>query len=1151
MTVSGFALDIRPAMPSPLPVDWPGAIWVGEVDVADLPATGAAGGPDDARWATLTQAEEHPRARLLVRDGLRVRGFVTVPVEDSRLDLLEVAEAVAALPPGADCPEPAHHPRISVVICTRDRVDLLTVALESVLALDYADLEVVVVDNASRTRAVAEHVAGLGDPRVIVVEEPTPGLARARNTGVRHASGEIVAFTDDDVMVDSRWLRGIVVGFARAESVSCVSGLVPSGELRTPTQVWFDRRVTWADALQPTVFSTRRPPPDMPLFPFQVGAYGTGANFAVDRATLIALGGFDEALGVGTPTGGGEDIDLFSRVLLAGHTLVVEPSAVIWHRHRADEEALRVQARGYGLGLGAWMTKVLTGRGTAALALRRSVSATARLARLGRGAGLSAAGPENADSLEGALPRRLTSSLGRLELASAARGPVRYWAARRSGAQRTPLAPQPPAPSELGRPSPHLPWADPGPLRTALLGLLAVLAAGVGAWAHGRPGTGWSGPALVLFWLLGPGAAAVSRWRLTASSAVAVVPAIGIAALSGLSGAMAILGWWHPVGALRGALVLVAVVGSASVWSGRVALIGLRNHPIGLDRRARRGAGRSRPEVRALWSAYALGTVVWLGSLPTASRAAVGDYGLVAAAPGLAIALGLVVIGFVLALRADRPAAMAVGTLLAVVVSRVTVPLITEVPIYPWTYKHLGVADYVARHGGLAGDVDIYNQWPGLFTGTAWLTTTSGLDPLQLALWFAPAIHLLVVLGVYELARAYGMTARVAWCAAFVAELVNWVGQDYYAPQSIAYVLAIVILGLLLRSVDDRAAAWCSIPLFAALVISHQLTPVWVAGIACVLGVTGHVRPRWIGALFAVMAGTYIAGHQDVVASYGLFSGFAPWANLQSNIPTIGVPGREFTSAVDRIPPVLLWLLAAGCAVRALATGRRFWVPLVLGFSSFGLVAGQSYGGEAVFRVFLYSIPGCALLVAPAVVDLVARRRDQRRGRVRAGATAATLVLVGLSSLQGYLGTWSVAHVSPRAVAQATALYEVIPPPALIFTVSTGLPERPTADYVAYASVYAAFDRPLVPEHGMQGLTFTHPADLAVVEDVVGEQSLPTYLVIADPMKTYSVYYGLYQPGAIDRLVGQLDRSAHWQRLSPAQLPGVDEDIVIFRRSTP
>ena len=180
------------------------------------------------------------------------------------------------------------------------------------------------------------------------------------------------------------------------------------------------------------VYSLDDPPHDLPLFPFQIGAYGTGANFAVRRETIRRLGGFDEALGAGTRTRGGEDIDMFFRVLTAGYALANEPSSIIWHRHRSDTDALLVQARGYGLGLGAWLTKVAVNRQHRRLAfsvLRRRARAVAR-ASADYGA-ITKPPREFAEEM--------SSAVGRIEVFSVLGGPVALARERMRGRRATPL----------------------------------------------------------------------------------------------------------------------------------------------------------------------------------------------------------------------------------------------------------------------------------------------------------------------------------------------------------------------------------------------------------------------------------------------------------------------------------------------------------------------------------------------------------------------------------------------------------------------------------------------------------------------------------------------------------------------------------------
>ncbi|MBT2501653.1 glycosyltransferase family 2 protein [Curtobacterium sp. ISL-83] len=364
---------LRRPMASDAAPTWSGAVWVGGLDVRDVPA-------DADTVIGLDASDGHATARLLVRDGTAPLGFVDLPLQDGTFTAGALRRAISALPPAEHPPVPVRLPSTSVVLCTRDRADQLEGALRSLLALDHPDFEIVVVDNAPSDESTRDLVTTVfTDPRVRYVREPTPGLSTARNAGVRAARHEIVAFTDDDVVVDRGWLRAIASGFSRGADVDCVSGLVASGELRTPAQRYFDDRVTWSRNLVPRVYRLATPPADRPLFPFSVGDYGTGANFAMRRDALTRLGGFDEALGVGTVTGGGEDIDMFSRVVLAGSALVVEPAALVWHRHRADVRALRTQAAGYGTGLGAWLTKTALRPRTLGMALVRAPRAVRHL----------------------------------------------------------------------------------------------------------------------------------------------------------------------------------------------------------------------------------------------------------------------------------------------------------------------------------------------------------------------------------------------------------------------------------------------------------------------------------------------------------------------------------------------------------------------------------------------------------------------------------------------------------------------------------------------------------------------------------------------------------------------------------------------------
>lgn len=121
---------------------------------------------------------------------------------------------------------------VSVLVCTRERPRDLERCLESLVALDPPAHEIIVVDNCPATGATRELCARFP---VEYVLEPQPGQSRARNRGLVHATGELVAFTDDDCVVDPGWLSGLAREYAD-QRVMAVTGIVAPLELETPSQ---------------------------------------------------------------------------------------------------------------------------------------------------------------------------------------------------------------------------------------------------------------------------------------------------------------------------------------------------------------------------------------------------------------------------------------------------------------------------------------------------------------------------------------------------------------------------------------------------------------------------------------------------------------------------------------------------------------------------------------------------------------------------------------------------------------------------------------------------------------------------------------------------------------------------------------------------
>jgi GT2 family glycosyltransferase len=262
----------------------------------------------------------------------------------------------------------ARAPRCSVVVCTRDRPDDLRRCLTSLTSQDHPNFAVWVVDNAPASGITQQIVESFGhEMEIHYLVEPRPGLSRARNTALRaDLDGDILAWLDDDEVADPLWLAELARAFDGRPEVVAASGAVIAAELRTQAQVWFEQygghskgRGFTADWFSPLTWSRQHP-----LYPLP--PFGVGANMALRTEAVRRLGGFDEALGAGTPAQGAEDTKMFTDLLLAGGTVAYWPSAVTRHFHRRDLNGLRRQMRGYGAGLTAFYTaSVLTRPSTA------------------------------------------------------------------------------------------------------------------------------------------------------------------------------------------------------------------------------------------------------------------------------------------------------------------------------------------------------------------------------------------------------------------------------------------------------------------------------------------------------------------------------------------------------------------------------------------------------------------------------------------------------------------------------------------------------------------------------------------------------------------------------------------------------------------
>ena len=382
----------------------------------------------------ITGLDAYRCVRVLVRLHGAPVAMVDVPVRDGTCTAVDLEAAVRAAlagrrahddrpertdraeTPGAGsrstAPAGATLPPLTVAVCTRDRPDDLADCLDALLRLDYPDLEILVVDNAPATQATADVCAARAGVRRVV--EPRPGLDWARNRAVLEASGDIIAFTDDDARADPDWARNIVAPFVADPHVMAVAGLIVPLELETPAQILFEEYGGLSGGFAPI---TLRPGADWGVrgvWHYALMApHGSGANMAFRRSVFASTGWFDPALDVGTPTNGGGDTEMLFRVMAHGHALAYEPRAIVRHRHRRDLAGLRRQVAGWGSGLFAFLMRSMTARPAASwvlglVGMRSLAHQAVRLVR------------------PGGIPRSLILT----ELRGVAESPARYLLAR-------------------------------------------------------------------------------------------------------------------------------------------------------------------------------------------------------------------------------------------------------------------------------------------------------------------------------------------------------------------------------------------------------------------------------------------------------------------------------------------------------------------------------------------------------------------------------------------------------------------------------------------------------------------------------------------------------------------------------------------------
>ncbi|MGW7055045.1 lipopolysaccharide biosynthesis protein [Streptomyces sp. NPDC054887] len=538
-----------------------------------------------------------------------------------------------------------------------------------------------------------------------------------------------------------------------------------------------------------------------------------------------------------------------------------------------------------------------------------------------------------------------------------------------------------------------------------------------------------------------------------------------------------------------------------------------------------------------------------------------GGLGLVSVLPAATLAgAGLLALSFASLLWLDRPRTVLLTVaLLATVVSLHALPAVLESqPRFPTAWQHLGFLDYIDRTGTAVPDLDARWSWPGFFALAAFVAEACGASDLSPVIrWWPLTMQLLYLPPLFLLTRSMRASWRATWTGVWIFVLSGWVGQDYFSPQGFTYGMYLVFVALLLVWFREPRVLWSKrrpgeaevrpagrreravlllvlIGLFAATVPAHQLTPFVMLGVLAVLVVTGRSTLRGLPMLFGVLVAVWIGFFAEPYWSGHFDELFGGVGGVGSNV-TSSVSGRiEGGSSTHKL--VLYVRVAMAGGVMALAcwgwwrrrrAGYRERSLLVLAFVPFLGFGMQSYGGEMALRVFMFALPGAALLAGLAFFPRTGVTDGGRQaGRGRLAPPAA--LLAGLLLMGGFLvsrwGNESFERTREGEVAAMEFVYAHDDPSVRLLWMSDD-----TVNSVTPAMPWGARD--------MEKVTYLPtlaPVDPALVGGLVKalkDAGPNSYLMVNRSQSTYLRLDAGYAPTWEKRLTARLDRRPELEKV--------------------
>ncbi|QZT62303.1 glycosyltransferase [Mycolicibacterium austroafricanum] len=525
----------------------------------------------------------------------------------------------------------------------------------------------------------------------------------------------------------------------------------------------------------------------------------------------------------------------------------------------------------------------------------------------------------------------------------------------------------------------------------------------------------------------------------------------------------------------------------------------------------------------------------WLVSLPRIRLDLIGDYGLLPLLPfTFWVALAIVVVGCAVLILLGGTRNWLLGSYLVtlIVFLHATPSALYGTLRYSWAWKHVGVVDFFLRHDGIDGSIrelGVYQRWPGFFTMNATMAQGAGLSTvLDYAPWAPPVFNILFLGPLYLIYRTFSGDPRLVWTGLVVFVLGCWVGQDYFAPQPTAFFLMLTIIALCVRyrpplrrggSRDRWRDLWVGVAvvlMIGAIACTHQLTPLMAVFALAVLAICRY-RVKWL-----LLASFLIPLGWDMIFAWPWISG-----NIRSVIESVGAPGENAKSGfinlsaalpsqvvvaqIDRAHSAAIGALALLGFARRIRIHREPALAL-LAVAPLPMFLLNDYGGEMIFRVYLFTLPFLAFYAAAAFFPAQAGGRSLW---TRVTLPVSLLVLIPGFLFSNY-GKEEANYFSHDEVEASRFVYGTAPRGSLIIGETSDFPwafmNYEYYDYMRFA-LFEPDDRKAIIEN---------PVEL-FADMMSGHHH--AYLIITRSQIADTEMIGAMPPGSIDVIEQRLERS--------------------------